>query len=448
MSLAQQAIRIVTALQRVGHEAYFAGGAVRDFLLGREPQDYDVATNATPDEVARLFPDHLTIGAQFGVVMVKTTDGVVEVTTFRNESGYHDRRRPSDVVWSTAKEDVQRRDFTVNGLLYDPVTSQTLDYVGGRQDLALGLIRTIGDPLARLSEDPLRMLRAIRLKHQLTFQLDKSTFDAIRTLRAEITHVSAERVRDELSQMLDGPWRTEALWDLDECGLLLELLPEIEALKGTPQPPQYHREGDVFAHTLRAVGTLPADAPLFLVWAVLLHDSGKPQTTRYEERAGQPTITTHDHARVSAGIAEAVLRRLKLPKTEIQTVSWLIAHHMSLARIDQMRPARREAYVLDPRFPWLLELLKADASGTTPTDLSLYVADMKLLEKMRAQHGAMQTERPELLVDGHILERELNLQPGPVIGQLLEHIRDAQLAGQIRTTQQAIALARSLLPGG
>lgn len=445
MSLMQRATQVVRTLQRVGHEAYFVGGSVRDLLLGRQPKDFDVATSALPEEVGRLFPDHVAVGKEYGVVMVKTDEGLVEVTTFRSERDYHDRRRPSTVDWADAEQDVQRRDFTINGLLLDPVTNEVRDFVDGQQDLQLKLIRTIGDPAERFHEDPLRMLRAVRLKNQLSFQFDKPTFDAIRTLKAQIQHVSAERVRDELSQMLDGPWRLQSLQDLDESGLLAEILPEVEALKGTPQPAQYHHEGDVFAHSLRAVGTLPSDAPLFLVWAVLLHDSGKPQTVAYEERGGEPIITTHDHARVSADIARTVLRRLKQPKTEIETVAWLIAHHMSLARIDQMRPARREAYVLDPRFSWLLELLKADASGTTPTDLSLYVADLKLLERMKVEHGRMQTDRPELLVDGHTLERELNLEPGPVIGQLLEQIRDAQLAGQLRTTDEALQFAKTLL---
>lgn len=421
------------------------GGSVRDILLKRTPKDFDIATNALPDQVSALFPDHVAVGKAFGVIMVKTDEGLIEVTTFRSESDYQDRRRPSEVMWSNAEEDVQRRDFTINGLLYDPVTERILDFVGGEVDLKLQLIRTIGNPVERFTEDPLRMLRAVRLKNQLSFQFDKPTFNAIRALRSEIQHVSAERVRDELSGMLGGAWRVQALNDLDDCGLLAELLPELDALKGTPQPKQYHREGDVFDHSLKAVGTLPANAPLFMVWAVLLHDSGKPQTISYEERDGEQVIRTHDHARVSAGIAERVLKRLKFPRTEIKTVSWLIAHHMSLARIDQMRPSRREAYVLDPRFPWLLELLKADASGTTPTDLSLYVEDMNLLEKMRAEHGRMHADRPELLIDGHTLERELNLEPGPVIGQLLEQIRDAQLAGQLKTSDDAIAFARSLL---
>lgn len=447
MKLRDRATQVVHTLQRKGYQAYFVGGSVRDLLLGREPKDFDVATSASPDAVAHLFPNHITVGKQYGVVMVKTSDGVIEVTTFRSESLYEDRRRPSTVKWSDAKQDVQRRDFTINGLLFDPVTNETFDYVGGKQDLKLGLVRTIGDPLERFEEDPLRILRAIRLKNQLGLQYDKATFDALRQLRDEVSHVSAERIREELNAMLDGKWRVDAVLDLERSDVLGVLLPEILALKGTPQPRQYHQEGDVFDHTVKALGTLPPDSPLFLVWSVLFHDSGKPMTLGYEERDGEQIITTHDHARVSASIAKAVLRRLKFPRTEIETVYWLIAHHMSLARIDQMRPSRREAYVLDPRFPWLLELLKADASGTTPTDLSLYVEDMNLLDRMRSEHGRMHKDRPELLVDGHTLERELNLAPGPVIGQLLEQIRDAQLAGQLKTSDEAIAFARTLLPG-
>ena len=258
-------------------------------------------------------------------------------------------------------------------------------------------------------------------------------------------HVAPERIRDELTGCLAGPWRVSALRDLDELGLLAVILPEVAVLRGTPQPRQYHREGDVFEHSLRAVATLPADAPLFIVWATLLHDSGKPETLQFMTKDGERRITTPDHARVSARIAETVLRRLRLPKTEIETVVWLISHHMSLKRIEEMRPARREAYVLDPRFPWLLELHRADASGTEPRDLSLYAHDLKLYERMRHMYGTAVSTTPPLLIDGHELQEALGLEPSQKIGELLEAIRDAQLAGELQTRAQAIQFAKRQL---
>lgn len=444
MTPRDRATSIVQTLQRKGYAAYFVGGSVRDLLLGGEPKDYDIVTSALPDEIAALFPHHIDIGKQFGVVAIPADEGLFEVATFRSEAGYSDRRRPDQVQWSDAKTDVVRRDFTVNGLLYDPVTNEVVDYVDGQRDLALKLIRTIGDPNQRFHEDPLRLLRAVRLKNQLGFQYDKPTFDAIRSLAPELAHIAAERVRAELNGCLGGHWRVAALQDLDELGLLAVVLPELSALKGTPQPVQYHKEGDVWDHTLRAIGTLPAEVPLFLVWGVIFHDSGKPKTLQYDTADGSVRISTPDHARVSSEVAEVVLRRLRFPKTEIDTISWLIRHHMSLARIEQMRPARREAYVLDPRFPWLLELHKADAAGTVPTDLSLYAHNVKLYERMKHAHRTAK-DTPPLLVTGHDLQAELGLGPGRKIGELLELIRDAQLAGQLSSREEALAYARRQL---
>ncbi|MBI4032470.1 CCA tRNA nucleotidyltransferase [Candidatus Berkelbacteria bacterium] len=441
----ERAVEVVTVLREAGHEAYWVGGCVRDLLLGTEPKDYDVVTDAELAEIERLFPRHHVAGKRFGVVVADFPEGSVDIAKYRTEAGYSDRRRPDTVAWTDARGDVLRRDFTINGLLYDPLSEHVIDHVGGQRDLGLRLIRFIGEPVERVIEDPLRMLRAVRLKTQLDFQLDKPTFDAIRAHAGELAHISAERIQDELTRILAHPRRVAGLRDLDRTGLLAVILPELEALKGVPQPYQHHQEGDVFDHSLRSVETLAPDAPTFLVLAVLLHDVGKPRTLAYETAAGADKITTYHHAEVSAMVAEQILRRLKFPRTEIETVSWLIAHHMSLLRIDQMRPARREAYVLDPRFPWLLELHKADASGTVPRDLSLYAQDLKLYEKMKADHAQAKRTGPPLLVDGHVLGRELGLEPGPKIGELLEAIRDAQLAGQITTKDEAVAYARSRL---
>lgn len=440
-----RAVEVIVALRAAGHEAYWVGGCVRDVLLGRSPKDYDVATSAEVSEIERLFPRHHVAGRRFGVVVATFPEGNIDIARYRSDQVYSDRRRPDAVRWTDARGDALRRDFTINGLLYDPITSHVIDYVDGQRDLELQLIRFIGEPSMRVREDPLRMLRALRLKSQLDFQLDKPTFDALRQHAGEIHHVSNERIRDELDRMLSTPRRTDALLDLDRSGLLAILLPELDELKGVPQPKEHHREGDVFDHTLRAVDSLAAEVPSFLVWAVLFHDSGKPRSLAYETAAGADKITTYHHAEISALIAERVLRRLRFPRTEIQTVSWLIRHHMNLMHIEEMRPSRREAYVLDPRFPWLLELHKADASGTVPRDLSLYARDLKLYQRLRERHAREQRTRPSLLLNGDDVLQRLGVAPGPKVGEILEAVRDAQLTGVIATRDEALDYARQLL---
>ncbi|MBI4022959.1 CCA tRNA nucleotidyltransferase [Candidatus Berkelbacteria bacterium] len=444
MTVRDRATEIVRTLQSAGYETYWVGGSVRDLLLGGQPNDYDIVTSAPPEDVQRLFPDHFLAGKAFGVVTATFPEGLFEIATFRREANYTDRRRPDTVAWADAKADVLRRDFTVNGLLYDPLTETVIDHVDGQRDLRLRLIRFIGDPEQRVLEDPLRLLRAIRLKCQLDFQYDKPTYEALRRQAPEIRHVAAERVRDELARMWAGPRRASALHDLDQVGLLQAILPEVDNLKGTPQPYEFHREGDVFEHTSQAVAALPSDAPSFLVWATLLHDVAKPATLTYPS-GSQGRISSRSHSDTSAVMAGAILRRLRAPKAEIETVAWLIGHHMRLADIEHMRPARQEAYVLDPRFPWLLELLRADATGTTPTDLSLYAHDLKLYERLKANHERQVRERPPLLLNGHDLQTELGLEPGPKIGELLEQVRDAQLHGQVKTKTEALKFVRGLL---
>ena len=341
------ALDILRRLEVAGYEAFFVGGAARDLLLNREPHDLDIVTNAPPTSTQQLFPHHTPVGAEFGVVGVITDHGVVDVATYRSEADYADRRRPATVAWSSKETDVRRRDFTVNGLLYDPTQQQVVDLVDGERDLKLGLIRAIGDPVERFREDPVRMLRAVRLKAQLTFQYDPRTYQAIKPLAGELAHVANERVRTELDRMLALPSRADALTDLDELGLLEQVLPEVAHLRGIPQPRQYHREGDVFDHTMKAIGSLEIDAPLFLVWATLLHDVAKPQVIEFDSSA-QPTIRTPDHAQRSAEVATRIAERLAFTRYNRETIAWLIEHHMSLKHIESMRPAKREQFLLDP----------------------------------------------------------------------------------------------------
>jgi poly(A) polymerase len=445
MATATDAEAVVQLLRSQGYEAYWVGGCVRDLLLGREPKDYDVVTSAIPDDVARIFIDHHPVGEAYGVMLVNTLSGPVEVATFRQEQAYSDRRRPDTVVWTNAKGDVLRRDFTINGLLYDPTTQQVLDYVEGQQDLKLGLIRCIGDPVARFSEDPLRMLRAVRLKNALGFQYDQATYRALSSTVHGISHVSMERIGSELNRCLADRSRLHAVQDLDRLGLLAIIIPEINETKGTPQPAEFHGEGDVFDHLLRSLGTLSNDAPGFLAWAALLHDIAKPQTLRYPPPGTLGRITTYGHAKQSAAVASSILTRLRLPRTEIETISWLIEHHMSLAHIDRLRPNKREQFVLDPRFPWLLELHHADAAGAIPVDLSLYNENLKLYKRMKTEHETAILNVFAPLINGHDLIAELGISEGPKIPQILDKVRDAQLQGKIKTRIEALEFVRSYL---
>lgn len=443
MRLDEDAYQVVGRLQNAGYEAYFVGGCVRDMLLKKKPKDFDIVTSATPDQVITLFPQHYIAGKQFGVIGIQESGKTFEVATFRTESGYSDRRRPDDVQWSDAKGDVERRDFTVNGLLFDPVANRIIDYINGQRDLSIKVIRFIGNPGQRVQEDPLRILRAVRLKNALGFQYDKATFDALSLHGGALKHVALERVGDELTKMLAHSSRLMAIEDLERLHILGDVLPEIDRLKGTPQPLEYHHEGDVYDHTLRAIAALPGDAPAFLAWAVLFHDAGKPETLTYPGLDGK--IGSSKHSERSAELAVAALQRLRRPRTEQSIVDWLIQHHMKLKDIEAMRLSRQEAYVLDPRFLWLLELHRADAEGTEPKDLSLYLHNLKLYKRLKAHHKVTHERRPPLLVDGHDLQENLGLQPGRQIGELLEEIRDAQLHGTIKTREEALVFARQRL---
>lgn len=445
MSKQERAVKIVATLQKYGFEAYFVGGAVRAILMGLKPRDYDIVTSANPEKIEKIFPNHHRTGKQFGVMLVDFPEGNFEIATFRTEKGYADKRRPDQVEWTDARADVLRRDFTINALLYDPIRDKVLDFIDGARDLKLKLIRFVGNPHLRVNEDPVRILRAIRLKNELGFQYDQETYRAIVKHKKEIRHVAQERITHELNLMFGHASRQLALLDLDRTGLLKTLLPEVEALKGVPQPQNFHQEGDVFDHIIKAIGALPADAPAFLTWAVLLHDIAKPKLLSLINKDGEPQIVTYKHAQLGAQLAQKILQRLRLPRYEIETICWIIEHHLSLKKIEDMRPARRETYLLDPRFPWLLELHRADALGAIPQNLSLYHHNLKLYQQMKAVHEHAKKTTPPPLLNGYDLQRELGLEPGPKIGELLEQIRDAQLSGEISQRDEAIAWAKRLL---
>ncbi|MDR7446642.1 MAG: CCA tRNA nucleotidyltransferase [Armatimonadota bacterium] len=419
-------------LRQAGFEAYLAGGCVRDVLLGRAPKDYDVATSATPDQVQALFPRTVAVGAAFGVVRVLVPgpegDVAVEVATFRTEGPYEDGRRPSSVRFSDARSDVLRRDFTINGLLMDPETGEVLDYVGGLEDLRAGTVRAIGDPRQRFEEDRLRMLRAVRLSAELAFRIHPDTLEAIREQAPLIRSVSAERVYEELSRLLVSPGRGAGLRLLEESGLLRELLPEVAAMRGVPQPEEYHPEGDVFEHTVRVLEAL-REPTVTLAWGALLHDVGKPLTYEVRERIRFPR-----HDEVGAQVADQVMRRLRASNEQVERVTALVRGHMRVKDFPQMREAKRRRLAGSSEFPELVELLRAD-SVASHGDLTVYEWIQAWLRER-----ASEPLRPARLVTGHDLIA-LGLRPGPVFRDILDAVYNAQLEGQVKTRQQALALA-------
>jgi poly(A) polymerase len=439
---AQQATRIVRELRQAGYSAYLAGGCVRDLVLGREPADYDVATSATPQQVMRLFPQTYAVGVQFGVVLVPVRrDGpeaadnyAIEVATFRSDGVYSDSRHPDEVQFSTdARLDVQRRDFTINGMLLDPVSQEVMDYVGGREDLKRQIIRTIGDPRQRLSEDKLRMLRAVRFAARFGYAIEPNTLAAIRQLSPEIHQVSRERIRDEILKMLTEGRARRAFELLDETGLLEQVLPEIKRMQGVQQPPQFHPEGDVWIHTLMLLEGLPANCPKTLALGVLLHDVGKPPTFRI----APDRIRFDSHAEVGTRMAEEICRRFRLSNDETEQVCSLVANHMRFGDVKKMKKATLKRFLRLPKFEEHLELHRLDCLSSH-RDLSLYE-----FAKESLYNTPPEQIRPKPLINGDDLI-QAGYKPGPQFKDLLTAVEDAQLDGVITTKEEALSLVQSL----
>jgi len=424
---------IAERLRIAGFETYLAGGYVRDMLLGRDPADYDIATAATPAQVRALFDRTIDVGAAFGVVRVLLDDGEYEVATFRTEGPYLDGRHPTSVRYATAREDVARRDFTINGLLYDPRTQEILDFVDGRADLAARRIRTIGDPEARFAEDRLRMLRAVRLAAELGFEIAPEVAQAARRLGPRLGEVSAERIREELVRMLTGPDPSRALGLLRETALLAVILPEVAAEIGVHQPPAFHPEGDVFEHTRLALGRLRAPS-VALAMATLLHDVGKPAT--FEAAADRIRFSRHDE--VGATIARTVMERLRFARRDTDRVVALVGRHMVFKDVMQMREAKLRRLVAEAELPELLELHRAD-SAASHGDLSTYEWVRTFLERLAGEPPVP----PPLITGADVLA--LGLAPGPAVGRILRAVENARLEGEIRTREEALAAARALV---
>jgi poly(A) polymerase len=421
---------ICAELRGAGYQAVLAGGCVRDLLLKRDPVDYDVATDATPDQVMSLFPDSLAVGAQFGVVQVLRDDRKVEVATFRADTGYSDGRHPDGVAYTkSARQDVQRRDFTINGLLMRPETGEVLDFVGGQDDLQAGVIRAIGEPDRRFHEDQLRLMRAVRFAARFAFAIAPETSAAIGRQAHKVRSISAERLRDELTKILTEGASRRGFELLDHTGLLVEVLPEVTAMKGVQQPPQYHPEGDVWTHTLMMIeGLLTGGSPT-LAWGVLLHDVGKPPTFRSAKQTGD-RIRFHNHVEVGVRMAEEICRRFRFSNEETAQILALIANHMRFKDVERMRASTLKRFVRLPLFGEHMALHRLDCLSSHRR-LDAYDFVGRLLHDTPPERI-----NPPKLLTGDDLQ-EMGYPPGPLFREILRSLEDAQLEGEIETQQQA-----------
>lgn len=428
------AVEIIRILRQHRFKAFLVGGCVRDRLLGTVPKDYDVSTDARPFQLLELFPGAQTVGAHFGVVLVRRDNAVqVEVSTFRSEGIYTDGRRPDEVYFeSDPALDAQRRDFTINGLFEDPATCRIYDYVGGKADLQARVIRAIGNPEERFAEDHLRMLRAVRFAARLRFRIEENTLHAIQKLAPQISRISAERIREELTRILTDGGARYGFELLDETGLLFYLLPEVKAFQGVQQPPQYHPEGDVWTHVLIMLEQLRHPSRT-LAWAVLLHDVGKPPTFRVADR-----IRFDGHAEVGAVMAKKRLSQLKASSEEIEQVTALVANHMRFKDVQQMRVSTLKRFLCLPHFDEHLELHRLDCLASNG-----YTEAYKFVKEQLSQLQEDELRPPRLLTGDDLIKA--GYCPGPQFGLALEAIETAQLEGEISTRAEALKLAQSVL---
>jgi poly(A) polymerase len=432
-ALEDKAIDIVKVLRGAGFKAYWAGGCVRDIVMGNIPQDYDIATDATPDQVMGLFRRTIPVGISFGVVKVLADDSEFEVATFRSDGQYMDGRHPVAVHYSNDREDAMRRDFTINGMFYDPVKNEIIDYVNGQRDIKGGVIRAIGDPRQRFNEDKLRLMRAVRFAARFGYEIESQTREALMELAGEIRRISAERIRDELKKMLTGPNPSDSLDFLSASGLLREILPEVAAMAGVEQPREFHPEGDVLTHTRLLLKNLTR--PSFeLALAALLHDIGKPPTFSIRER-----IRFDNHCEVGARMAETICERLRLSNEQTALIVELVRDHLRFKDVQRMKESTLKRFLRRPSFPDHLELHRLDCLASH--------GDLTQWEFCRRKLAEMGPEeiRPQRLLSGHDLI-ELGYQPGPLFSQALSFLEDAQLEGRIQTREEAVAFIRDHFP--
>ena len=441
------ATSIVQTLRQHGFRAFLVGGCVRDLLLGREPKDFDVATSAAPQQVMGIFPETYAVGVQFGVVLVPAPDRdsavqthskshAIEVATFRSDIGYSDGRHPDEVRFSSdPREDVARRDFTINGMLLDPVSGEVLDFVGGRQDLKTGIIRTIGNPEQRFAEDKLRMLRAVRFASRFEYAIEPATFSAIQNLAGQIQVVSRERVRDDLTRMLTEGQGRRAFLLLDKSGLLKHVLPDISAMKGVDQPPEFHPEGDVFVHTLLLLDNLPNPCSMTLAWGALLHDVGKPPTFR----VAPDRIRFDGHVEVGVKMAEEICRSLRFSNDETEQILALVDNHMRFGHATRMKESTLKKFLRLPAFDEHMALHRADCLASH-RNLSTY----DFVQQKRAEIPPEKI-RPTPLVTGDDLIAAGH-NPGPRFREILSAVEDAQLEGRLPSREAALEYVRHEFP--
>src|ERR1700716_3252656 len=437
MPARELADQICPTLRRSGHQAYLVGGCVRDVLLGKNPSDYDISTDARPERVQELFPRSVAVGAKFGVILVVENGDEVEVATFRSDIGYTDGRHPDHVVYADSpQDDVRRRDFTINGLLMDPRTREVLDFVDGRADLRAGVVRAIGDPHVRFAEDKLRMMRAVRFAARFNFRIDPGTLAAAKLLAPQVTQVSPERIREELTKLLTEGAARRGFELLDETGLLQVVLPDIVRMKGVEQPPQYHPEGDVWIHTRMMLEKLQPNCSPTLAWGVLLHDVGKPAT--FSPATGPGTRIRFDgHAEVGTRMAERICREFRFSNEDTEQIESLVANHLRFKDVHEMRQATLKRFVRLPKFEEHLELHRLDCLASHGS-LEAYDFVQQFLAKTPPEQV-----RPPRLVTGDDL-KVMGIPPGPRFKEILLAVEEAQLDGRFSDRASALEFARSI----
>jgi putative nucleotidyltransferase with HDIG domain len=425
---------VIAKLRSAGHQAYLVGGCVRDLLLGIRPKDFDISTDARPDRIMDLFPNSGRVGAHFGVVLVRDVFAQVEVATFRSDQDYTDGRRPNAVHFENGPQaDVLRRDFTINGLMMDPDSACVLDYVEGQADLERRVVRAIGDPETRFGEDHLRLLRAIRFAARLGFEIEPGTFEAMRTQHSLILKVSAERIRDELVRILTEGGARRGFELLDATGLLADLLPEVAAMKGVAQPPEFHPEGDVWTHTLMLLEQL--DHPTgTLAMGALLHDVGKPPTFRVADR-----IRFDGHAEEGVRLAHGILCRLRFSREEMDQVEALVGHHMRFMDVPRMKESTLKRFLRLPDFNEHLELHRLDVLSSNKR-LDTYEIVSAKLQEFSQDH----LKPPPLLTGADLIAA--GYKPGPRFSEILAAVEDGQLEGRLQTAGEAMAFVREAFP--
>lgn len=434
MSQRDKAVSIITRLREKGHQAYLAGGCVRDHLLGKSPQDYDIATDAKPETIQEIFPKTMAVGSQFGVVLVIVDGEPFEVATFRHDGPYLDGRRPSHVRFASLEEDIARRDFTINGMMYDPIADRVIDLVGGREDLSRCTVRAIGDPRARFQEDRLRMVRAVRFAASLGFTIEEETFRAIEEQASSIAQISWERIGEEITRILTEGGARRGFELLDATGLLKILFPEIEAMKGVEQSPDYHPEGDVYIHTLlvlEQISNFKSHPSESLAYGCLLHDIAKPVCAQRE--GGR--VTFYGHSEKGAEMAVEILKRLKRSRAVWERVAYLVKNHLRHTQAPKMRLSTLKRFLGEEGIEELLELTRIDALAANG-DLQYYQFCKQKLAELKAEEI-----HPEPLLRGKELI-DMGFAPGPLFQKILRGVEEAQLEGEIQTKEQAVQWVR------